>query len=40
MANPKDLEMLKQGVEEWNSWHNGWLNTMVDLSGADLSCKA
>ncbi len=37
MANPKDLVMLKQGVEEWNSWHNGWLNTMVDLSGADLS---
>jgi uncharacterized protein YjbI with pentapeptide repeats len=37
MANPKDLEMLKQGVEKWNDWRMGWSNTVVDLSGADLS---
>jgi uncharacterized protein YjbI with pentapeptide repeats len=36
MANPKDLAMLKQGVEKWNDWRMGRSETVVDLRGADL----
>lgn len=47
MANPEHLEILKQGVEQWNKWKEDQRGTLpslredklvrVDLSGADLS---
>ena len=37
MANPKDVEMLKQGVEKWNDWRWERGDMSVDLSGANLS---
>ncbi len=39
MANPEHLEILKQGVEQWNKWRwKNWNNPEVlpDLSRADL----
>jgi uncharacterized protein YjbI with pentapeptide repeats len=35
MADEKQLEILKQGVENWNQWRNN--NNSFDLAGADLS---
>lgn len=36
MANEEHLAILMQGVEIWNRWRNEHLDTMPDLSGADL----
>ena len=36
MANPEHLEILKQGVEQWNIWRKGHPGARPDLSGADL----
>jgi hypothetical protein len=36
MANQEHLEMLKQGVEEWNTWISSHLQIEPDLSGANL----
>src|SRR5271157_1327591 len=38
MANPEHLEILKQGVEQWNKWRKGHPPEVEhpDLSGADL----
>jgi uncharacterized protein YjbI with pentapeptide repeats len=36
MANPEHLEILKQGVEEWNRWRQERPDIKPDLSGADL----
>ena len=37
MANPKQLKLLKSGVEGWNKWRKENSNAMIDLSEADLS---
>ena len=37
MANPEHLEILKQGVEQWNKWREEHFDVRPDLSGADLS---
>jgi uncharacterized protein YjbI with pentapeptide repeats len=37
MADPKQLERLKQGVEEWNQWRSKHPSERIDLSGAKLS---
>jgi hypothetical protein len=37
MANPDYLQILKQGVEVWNSWRNQHMDIRPDLSEADLS---
>lgn len=37
MANPEQLEILKQGVEVWNKWREENPDDKVDLSKADLS---
>ncbi len=39
MANPEHLEILKQGVEQWNKWRKEHPEVRPDLSGADL-CRA
>ncbi len=36
MANPEHLEILKQGVEQWNQWRKEHPKVRPDLSGADL----
>lgn len=36
MANPKQLKLLKSGVEGWNKWRKENSNAMIDLSEADL----
>ena len=36
MANPEHLEILKQGVEQWNKWRKENPDVRPDLSGADL----
>jgi uncharacterized protein YjbI with pentapeptide repeats len=36
MANPEHLEILKQGVEQWNKWTNEHYDVTPDLSRADL----
>lgn len=36
MANPKHLEILKQGVEAWNRWRDSEPYLRPDLRGADL----
>jgi len=37
MANPEHLEILQQGVEQWNKWRNEHHDVKPDLSGATLS---
>jgi len=37
MANPKHLEILSRGVEEWNQWRKDNPDVRPDLEGADLS---
>lgn len=37
MADPKHLEILKQGVEAWNEWRMGCPETYPDLSKSNLS---
>jgi hypothetical protein len=37
MANPKHLEILKKGVEEWNKWRDDHPEIVPDLSRAKLS---
>jgi hypothetical protein len=37
MANPKHLEILKQGVEVWNKWRSEHEDVRPDLSGAVLT---
>ncbi len=37
MANPEQLERLKQGVPEWNKWRTEHRGERIDLSGAKLS---
>jgi uncharacterized protein YjbI with pentapeptide repeats len=36
MANRKHLQVLKQGVEAWNTWRSEHRNIWPDLSSADL----
>jgi len=36
MADGKQLEILKQGVEVWNKWRKDNPDVEIDLSGADL----
>lgn len=36
MANPKDLEILIQGVEPWNRWRAEQPDIVPDLNGANL----
>src|ERR1035441_9404312 len=36
MANPEHLEILKQGVEQWNEWRKEHPDAGPDLSEADL----
>jgi uncharacterized protein YjbI with pentapeptide repeats len=38
MANPEHLEILKQGVEDWNKWREENPDIEPDLYGADLEC--
>jgi len=37
MANPEELERLRQGVEGWNKWREEHRLEPVDLGGADLT---
>ena len=37
MADQQHLNILKQGVEKWNRWRDGYKDIRPDLSGADLS---
>ena len=37
MANPEHLEILKQGVAQWNKWREEHANVPLDLYDADLS---
>jgi uncharacterized protein YjbI with pentapeptide repeats len=37
MADQSHLEILEQGVRDWNSWRERNLSITPDLSGADLS---
>ena len=37
MANPEHFEVLKQGMEKWNTLRSKNFDTVFDLSGADLS---
>ncbi len=39
MANPEHLEILKQGVEQWNAWRKDDPSVQPDLCGADLRGK-
>ena len=36
VANEKQLEILKQGVDVWNKWREDNLDVMIDLRDADL----
>ena len=36
MANPEHLEILKQGVEQWNKWREEHPDVRPDLHDADL----
>ncbi len=36
MANPEHLEILKQGVEQWNKWREEHADVLLDLFKADL----
>ena len=36
MANPEHLEILKQGVEQWNKWRNEHPDVTPDLNEANL----
>ena len=36
MANEEQLPILRQGVEVWNKWREGYPNREVNLSGANL----
>src|SRR5208337_4563741 len=36
MANPEQLEILKQGVEQWNKWREEHRDAKPDLGGAHL----
>ena len=36
MANPEHLEVLKQGVEQWNKWREEHPDVRPDLSDADI----
>ena len=37
MANPEHVEILKQGVEQWNKWRNEHRDVKPDLSEANLA---
>jgi hypothetical protein len=37
MANQEHLDILKQGVETWNSWRDDNTSVQPNLSSADLS---
>src|SRR5688500_16162683 len=37
MANPKQLKILLQGVEEWNRWRGHHPKSKIDLKAAVLS---
>ena len=37
MANPEHLEILKQGVEQWNKWRKKDLEVLPDFNRVDLS---
>jgi hypothetical protein len=37
MANPEHLEILKQGVEAWNTWRRANPSIEPDLTRASLS---
>jgi len=37
VANQEQLELLKQGVEVWNTWYENNPEVQIDLSRADLS---
>jgi uncharacterized protein YjbI with pentapeptide repeats len=36
MANQKQLEILKSGVDAWNKWRREWPDAKIDLTHADL----
>jgi hypothetical protein len=36
MANPEHLELLRQGVDVWNSWRAKERSVLPDLQGANL----
>ena len=36
MANQEQLDILKQGVEAWETWRKVHLDIRPDLSGANL----
>ena len=36
MANAEQLEILKQGVEVWNTWREENPHVPIDLAGAEL----
>jgi Pentapeptide repeats (8 copies) len=36
MANPEDLQILKQGVKAWNAWRDQNRNVTPDLTAATL----
>ena len=36
MANPDHLDLLRQGVKQWNEWRAGNPEIKADLRGADL----
>jgi hypothetical protein len=36
MANQEQLDLLKQGVEVWNQWRQGYPEKLLDLNRADL----
>ncbi len=37
MANPKHVEILKQGVEAWNKWRMENPSVVPDLNGENLN---
>jgi len=37
MANPDHLDLLRQGVKQWNEWRAGNPEIKADLRGADLN---
>ena len=36
MANKKQLQILRSGVEAWNAWREENPGVKIDLSGAEL----
>jgi uncharacterized protein YjbI with pentapeptide repeats len=40
VADEKQLDILKQGVDVWNKWREDNLEVMIDLSNQDLSGAA